>query len=430
MTVIHTNEYPESYYVSSINRVPTYSSLEESLTADVCIVGGGFSGIASALELAERGYSVVVLEARKVAWGASGRNGGQIIRGVGHDLSIFKNQIGQEGVDAISAMGFEANKIVIDRIKKYDISCDLRLGYCDLATRPKDMRSLEKDYEHLSQTYYGRNVTLLDKSQLKQNVVGSDRYIGGLEDLASGHLHPLNFCLGEAEIAVSLGVKIFQDSPVVKIDKGSTVTVSTSSGQVHAKQLILAGNAYLGDLEPKISGKVLPAGSYIIATEQLPESVYQTLLPQNHAVCDMKIDLDYFRLSADKRMLFGGMCNYSGRDPKSIKAALLPKMLKIFPQLVNTQIEYQWGGMIGIGANRLPQIGRIDRNIYYAQAYSGHGVNVTHLAAKLLAESIHGETHRLEHFAKVKHMTFPGGKYLRSPLLALGMMYHKMIDAF
>ena len=265
-------------------------------------------------------------------------------------------------------------------------------------------------------------------------MIGSEKYLGGLTDSASGHLHPLNFCKGEAQAASSLGVKIFEHSKVTQIIPGDTITVKTTHGQVNAKKIILAGNAYIGNLAPKklpnIANKVLPAGSYIIATAPLSKPMYEKLLPGNHAVCDMKVDLDYFRLSADKRLLFGGMCNYSGREPKDIKAALYPKMLKVFPELEGIKIDHQWGGMIGIGANRLPQIGRLAENIYYAQAYSGHGVNITHMAGKLLGEAIHGDSDRIKYFEQIKHFAFPGGKHLRSPLLALGMMYHKMLDRF
>jgi len=430
MTAIHTDTYPNSYYFSSLNYLADYPRLAESISADICIVGGGFSGVATAVELAERGYKVVLLEQHKIGWGASGRNGGQIIRGIGHDLAKFKKVIGQQGINTITALGASANKIVIDRINKYQIDCDLTMGYCDLATRTKHMKALEQDNETLKNSDYPHTIKMLDKSELQQQVVGSTNFIGGMEDSGSGHLHPLNLCTGEAKVAADLGVQIFENSAVEEIIQGDTVTIKTAQGQITAKKLVLAGNAYLGDLMPKISNKVLPAGSYIIATEPLSESVYQQVLPGNHAVCDLKIDLDYFRLSADKRLLFGGMCNYSGRDPKDIKAALYPKMLKVFPQLSDINIDYQWGGMIGIGANRLPQIGRLASNIYYAQAYSGHGVNITHVAAKLIAEAIDGPSEGFGTFAKVKHLTFPGGKHLRSPLLALGMMYHKMLDKF
>ncbi len=430
MSTVHTPNHADSYYFSSLKYQQDYPSLQENLEADVCIIGGGFSGISSALELVERGYKVIVLESHKIGWGASGRNGGQIIRGIGHDLEVFRTKIGQQGINAITQLGHQANKIVIDRIHKYNIDCDLTMGYCDLATRDKHMKSLEEEVEHFNRYQYPHKIKLLDKTELKKHVIGSDIYLGGLVDMGSGHLHPLNLCRGEAKAASDLGVKIFEDSKVEKFTPGETVIIKTKNGEVRAKKLILAGNAYLGDLAPKIAHKVLPAGSYIIATEPLSDVIHKNLLPNNHAVCDQKIDLDYFRLSADKRLLFGGLCNYSGRDPKDIAATLTPKMLKIFPELEGTTIDYQWGGMIGIGANRLPQIGRLDKNIYYAQAYAGHGVNITHVAGKILAEAISGESDLINHFSAVKHFTFPGGKLFRSPLLAMGMMYHKLVDKF
>ena len=247
--------------------------------------------------------------------------------------------------------------------------------------------------------------------------------------MGSGHLHPLNLALGEAAAAAQLGVKLFENSAVTRIDYGPEVRVHTAQGSVRAKSLVLGCNAYLKDLNPQLSGKVLPAGSYIIATEPLSEARAHALLPQNMAVCDQRVALDYYRLSADRRLLFGGACHYSGRDPQDIAAYMRPKMLEVFPHLKDVKIDYQWGGMIGIGANRLPQIGRLQEhpNVYYAQAYSGHGVNATHLAGKLLAEAISGQhSDGFDLFAKVPHITFPGGKYLRSPLLALGMLWHRL----
>lgn len=428
MTAIHTDEYPQSYYFSSVNQRFDYPQLTESIDADVCIIGGGFSGVASALELSERGFKVVVLEAHKIGWGASGRNGGQLIRGIGHDLEVFRNSIGQEGIDAITNMGSESLNIVTERIKKYNIDCDLTMGYCDFANKAKHVKWLEQSYEQLQKNGYPHALRLLDQNEVQQQVVGSATALAGLEDMGSGHLHPLNLCLAEAHIATTLGAQFFADSKVTRIDKGAINTVHTEHGQVQAKDIVLCGNAYIEGLEPKLAGKILPAGSYIIATEPLKPEVFNHILPGNHAVCDQRVALDYFRLSADKRLLFGGMCNYSGRDPKDICDVLYPKMLQVFPELTGTKIDYKWGGKIGIGANRLPQIGRLQSNIYFAQAYSGHGVNVTHMAAKLLAEAISGESNRIEVFNQVKHITFPGGKYLRSPLLALGMLYHKMFD--
>ena len=420
-------EHVASYYAATVNINGSFPALSQHITADVCIVGGGFSGVATALELAERGYKVVLLEAHRIGWGASGRNGGQLIRGIGHGTEQFRDEIGQEGIDAIASMGLEAVRVVRDRIAQHDIQCDLKMGYFDAAIKCRHMKELEQEAHSLQHHGYSEELQIIGEEQVS-DIVGSRRYIGGLVDMGSGHLHPLNLCIAEARLAEKLGACIFECSQVQKIHYGESIKVETSDGTVVADQLILCGNAYLGELEPRIAGKVLPAGSYIIATEPLPESVYKKLLPKDMAVADMSIALDYFRLSADKRLLFGGMCNYSGRDPKNIAKALQPKMLRVFPALANYRIEYQWGGMLGIGANRMPQIGKLEPNIYYAQAYSGHGVNATHMAGRVIAEAISGDTDRFNIFNRIGHITFPGGKYFRSSLLAAGMIYYRVKD--
>ena len=417
-----------SYYAASSTPQPDYAALQGELDCDVCIVGGGYSGLNTAIELAERGFKVVLLEARRVGWGASGRNGGQLIRGVGHGLEQFLPLLGEEGVRGLKLMGLEAVDIVRERVERNAIACDLTWGYCDLANKPAELEGFAQDAEELRSLGYRHELRLVQAGQI-HSVVGSDRYVGGLVDMGSGHLHPLNLALGEAALANRLGVQLFEQSTVTRIDYGSQVQVHTAQGRVRARTLVLCCNAYLNDLNREIGGKVLPAGSYIVATEPLDEAVAHRLLPQNMAVCDQRVALDYYRLSADRRLLFGGACHYSGRDPKDIAAYMRPKMLKVFPQLANVRIDYQWGGMIGIGANRLPQIGRLasQPNVYFAQAYSGHGLNATHLAARLLGEAIGGQASgRFDLFAKVPHMTFPGGKHLRSPLLALGMLWHRL----
>ena len=417
-----------SYYAASSTPHPDYAALQGELDCDVCIVGGGYSGLNTAIELAERGFKVVLLEARKVGWGASGRNGGQLIRGVGHGLEQFLPVLGEEGVRGLKLMGLEAVDIVRERVERNAIACDLTWGYCDLANKPAELEGFAQDAEELRSLGYRHELRLVQAGQI-HSVVGSERYVGGLVDMGSGHLHPLNLALGEAALASRLGVQLFEQSAVTRIDYGSQVQVHTAQGRVRARTLVLCCNAYLNDLNREIGGKVLPAGSYIVATEPLDEALAHQLLPQNMAVCDQRVALDYYRLSADRRLLFGGACHYSGRDPKDIAAYMRPKMLKVFPQLANVRIDYQWGGMIGIGANRLPQIGRLasQPNVYFAQAYSGHGLNATHLAGRLLGEAIAGQASgRFDLFAKVPHMTFPGGPHLRSPLLALGMLWHRL----
>ncbi|MFI8482027.1 NAD(P)/FAD-dependent oxidoreductase [Pseudomonas sp. NPDC078700] len=425
---VHTNKHAASYYAASANRAIAFQPLGGELSADVCIVGGGFSGLNTAIELAQKGLSVVLLEARKVGWGASGRNGGQLIRGVGHGVEQFESVIGAEGVRELKLMGLEAVEIVRKRVEQFNIDCDLTWGYCDLANKPRDLDGFIEDAQELKSLGYRHELRLLQSNEMRE-VVGSDRYVGGLIDMGSGHLHPLNLALGEAAAAQTLGVQIFEDSAVTRIEYGAEVKVHTAQGVVRASNLVLACNAYLGELNSNLGGKVLPAGSYIIATEPLSAEQAHAIIPQNMALCDQRVALDYYRLSADNRLLFGGACHYSGRDPEDISGYMRPKMLEVFPHLKDTKIDFQWGGMIGIGANRLPQIGRLkgQNNVFYAQAYSGHGVNATHLAGKLLAEAIAGQSSTgFDLFDKVPHMTFPGGKYLRSPLLALGMLWHRM----
>ena len=428
---VHSDQHAASYYAASINRHLDYLRLQGETSADVCIIGGGFSGLNTAIELAERGLSVILLEAHKLGWGASGRNGGQLIRGVGHGVEQFESVIGKDGVREIKLMGLQAVEIVRQRVEKFAIDCDLTWGYCDLANKPAHLEGFRADYADLQSLGYSHPIRLLEAADM-HSVVGADRYVGGMIDMGSGHLHPLNLALGEAAAAQSLGVQLFEDSAVTRIDYGSEVTLHTAQGKVRAKTLVLACNAYMHQLNPLLGGKVLPAGSYVIATEALSEAQAKALIPQNMALCDQRVALDYYRLSADRRLLFGGACNYSGRDPRDIIAYMRPKMLKVFPQLENTRIDFQWGGMIGIGANRLPQIGRLpdQSNVYYAQAYAGHGVNATHLAGKLLAEAISAQhSSGFELFAKVPHMTFPGGPHLRSPLLALGMLWYRLREA-
>ncbi|KZX78703.1 FAD-dependent oxidoreductase [Oleiphilus sp. HI0009] len=423
----HSNEYPNSYYAATSKYPMRYPSLTKSLDTQVCVIGGGFSGVNTALELAERGFKVVLLEAYRIGWGASGRNGGQLIQGVVHGIEPFVKALGEEGVKAIEDMGFESVNIVRERVKKYNIDCDLKMGYCDLAHKPRHVEDFKEHKAWLDKIGYPHETRLLEKDEMHE-VVGSTTYIGGLIDMGSGHLHPLNLVCGEANAAHELGVQIFEQSKVTNIEYGKRNRITTEAGEVIADKLVICGNAHVAGLNKQLEGQVLPAGSYVIATEPLSEELCNKILPQDMAVCDQRIDLDYYRLSADKRLLFGGLCTYSGRDPKDIVAALRPNMDKVFPFLKDVAIDYAWGGMIGIGANRFPQVGRLKENVYFAQAYSGHGVNVTHMAGKVIAEAISGESNRIAWFEKISHIQFPGGRRFRSPLLAIGMLYHRLKD--
>ncbi|MGK0498536.1 MAG: glycine/D-amino acid oxidase-like deaminating enzyme [Oceanicoccus sp.] len=422
-----TSEHTGSYYAATANWQTNYPRLEGEIEADVVVVGGGFSGVNTAVELAEKGYNVVLLEANRISWGATGRNGGQIIGGIGHDAEQFENKIGKEGVQAIDEMGIEAAKIIGERVAKYNIDCDLKWGYCDVALKPKHMKWFEQWQADDVATGSRNKMQLLDANAIKQ-YVNSDSYCGGLYSPTNGHIHPLNLCIGEARAAESLGTRIFEQSRVTGISHGETAIVSTDHGRVKAKYVVLCGNAYMGDLVPKLSSKVLPSNSSIIATAPLSDELAKSIMPGDCAICDPRTALDYFRLSADNRLLFGGLSNYTGMEPTNLVGTIQRKMLKVFPQLTGVDVDYGWSGQMGIGLNRMPQLGRLASNVFYIQAYSGHGVAPTHIMGRITAEMISGTAERFDVFAKIKHWPFPGGKLLRRPGLAMGMMYYKMKD--
>lgn len=418
-------EHTSSYYAAGANWQTDYAPLESTVSTDVAVVGGGFTGVNTALELAERGYEVTLLEARRIAWGATGRNGGQIIGGIGHDPERFVKRIGELGVQTIYQMGMESRDIIAQRVEKYGIDCDLKWGYCDVALKPRHMKQFAEWRDFEKSIGNPHSYTLLNREELKEFVI-SDRYLGALHNTANGHVQPLNLCIGEARALESLGGCIYEQSPVVAMEHGNRITLRTERGSVSAKQVVLAGNAYLGGLAPKLASRVLPACSSIIATAPLanPDDV----LPGDVAVCDPRTALDYYRLSADKRLLFGGLSNYTGLEPKDVIGVMRRKMEKVFPQLANVDIEYAWSGQMGIGLNRMPQLGRLADNVAYIQAFSGHGVSPTHMMARITAEMIAGTTTRFDVMAKIHHWAFPGGKWFRRPAMAMGMAYYKVLD--
>jgi gamma-glutamylputrescine oxidase len=424
----NTPEHTRSYYAASANTSASYPALDTHIEADIAVVGGGFTGVNTALELAERGYQVVLLEANRICWGASGRNGGQIIGGLGHNASQFRKVIGDEGVRSIYAMGNECVDIIRQRVERYRIDCDMRWGYCDVALKPRHMKWFEQTRNEERAKGYPHPLTLLDATRVK-DFVGSDAYIGGLYNPSGGgHLHPLNLCLGEAAAAAHQGALIFEQSRVERISHGKRATVHTQKGAVTADTVVLCGNAYMENLVPELAKRVLPASSCVIATEPLSEALAHSVLPQDVAVCDPRTALDYFRLTADRRLLFGGLSNYTGLVPDNYEQVMLGKMRKVFPQLAGVAIDYAWDGQMGIGLNRMPQLGKLKDNIYYIQAYSGHGVAPTHMMARITAEAINGEGTRFEMMSKIRHWPFPGGRLLRRPGMALGMLYFKAKD--
>lgn len=397
------------------------------MRADVCVVGGGYTGVATALALAEQGISVALVEQNLIGWGASGRNGGQALGGFGPELSDFAKYEKTFGAGAKMMWdeGVRCVDLVRRNVETYDIDCDLTWGYFDAAITEREMADLREAKKTLEELGYKPPLRMVGRQDIK-SVVGSDKYVGGLINEGWGHCHPLNLVRGEAKAAAAQGAQIFEDARVSKLDyREDSVVVDMDWGRVTADRVVLACNAYLGALVPKLANRMMPVGSYIIATEPLDDAMAAELLPGNHAVCDQRWALDYFRLSADKRMLFGGVATYTGLHPKDLVKKMRPKMLNVFPQLADAKIEYQWGGYLSIGLNRIPQIGRLDSRTYYAQAFAGHGVAPCHSAGRMIADAIMGNDERLRIMESVKHRRFPGGRFFRKPILATGMAFER-----
>ena len=414
-----------SYYAASVNHVTDYAPLQGSQSADVCVIGAGFTGVSTALHLAERGYNVHVVEANRVGWGASGRNGGQIIGGISGEAAVAKH-LGRTIEEVFSELRWVGHDIIRERVSTYGIECDLKSGYLDVAIKKRHLRDIDAECERLNNQGFPHEVRVLTKEETS-DMIGTDAYIGALLNMGNGHLHPLNLCIGEAMAAASLGATIYEQSPVLEVRKGARPTVITEHGSVTADTVVLAGNAY-HMIARELRGIMFPVNSFIIATEPLSEETIAAINPRDLAVCDPNFILEYFRLSADKRLLFGGRCNYFGSDPAVIEGKLRPKMTRIYRQLANVRVEYAWGGTIGVPINRVPQLGRIAPNIFYSQGYSGHGVNVTHLAGRIMADAVAGTMEQFDMFANVKPFVVPGAHLLRKPMVALGVLYYQIKD--
>ena len=423
---IQQQEHTGSYYAATANERTGYPALEGEVRADVCVVGAGFTGVATTLSLAERGYSVALVEANRVGWGASGRNGGQLIHGINGHEKLEKNY-GPGIGDLLWELDWRGHDIIHERVEKYGIDCDLKSGFAEVALKPRHLGYIEEYAENRQRRQWPYRYEVWDREQTR-NRLGTDAYLGAFVCYRDGHLHPLNLCIGEARAAVGLGARIFEQSPVADIEHGARPRVNTGSGSVRADAVVLAGNAYSRLERKHLAGLIFPAGSYIIGTEPLSEDIAGEINPLDVAVCDMNEIVDYYRLSADRRLLYGGACNYSGRDPADIEAYILPRMLKVYPQLRGVRIDFQWGGMIGIVPDRIPVVGRIDGNIYYCQGYSGHGVNSTHVMGEIMADAVGGTMEKFDLFAGMKHLRIPGSRWFGNQMIALGMLYYRVKD--
>ncbi|WGL17035.1 FAD-binding oxidoreductase [Microbulbifer bruguierae] len=417
----------DSYYAASANNAPLYPALDQVVEADVCIIGAGYTGLSSALHLAEQGYKVVVLEAERIGWGASGRNGGHVGVGQRKGQEELERMLGLDAARVLWDMGLEAVKTVEDLIHKHNIQCDLKRGIMHLAAKPSHDGWLREEVELLNTRYGYDKMRYADREEVGA-LVGSQRFYGGQIDSGSLHLHPLNYALGLAAAAANAGVQFYEFSRVTSYTGGSPCVVNTAKGQVKARNVVLACNGYLGNLEPRMAGRIMPINNFILATEPLPEETARELIANDYALQDTLFVINYWKLSGDNRLVFGGGENYTSRFPQDIRAFVRRYMLETYPQLADTRIDYGWGGTLAITLNRMPSIGRLEPNVYYSQGYSGHGVPTATFAGKLLAEAIGGTEEQFDVLSRIPTPSFPGGTLLRWPGLVAGMLYYSLKD--
>lgn len=419
-----------SYYDATATRPAPSPALQGDTQADVAIVGGGLAGLSAAIELRQRGFDVVLLEAQRVGFGASGRNGGQAIHGLACDQSTIEAELGLDEARRVWQMSLEAIALIRERCERFRIDCDWRDGYLGVAVNERKARSLREGVEHLER-HYGYAQTWIDKSELPR-WISSPRYVAGAYDARSGHLHPLKYTLGLATAAKALGVRIHEGTTVTALGAGTTPVLVTPGGRVQAPQVLLAGNVYLQQfapaIAPRLAPRIMPVGTYIVCSEALEPALAAALVPCGAAVCDNNVVLDYFRPTADHRMLYGGRATYTAQTPANLADAMRERMATTFPQLGSAKVEYAWGGFVDISFSRAPDFGRVGGNVYYLQGFSGHGLALTGLAGRVVAEAMAGDAGRFDVFAKLKHRNFPGGPLLRMPVLALGMAYYRLKD--
>ncbi|MDR6755607.1 gamma-glutamylputrescine oxidase [Mycoplana sp. BE70] len=420
--------YPDSYYAASRNIIRTPKVLEGEVRADVAVLGAGYSGLSTAIHLAEKGYKVVVVEGAGVGWGASGRNGGQVVNGLNASLDTIKRRYGDAAGAFVGSLVQEGGKIIRRIVSQYGIECDLKDGNIYAAYTAAHMRELEHK-KALWKSYGMDDHQLLDKEAIRK-LVNTDAYVGGMLDTTGGHMHPLNLVLGEAKALESLGGVVYEQSPVTKVEhEAEKPVIHTAKGRVIANIAVLCGNAYLGHVVPKLVSRVMPVSTQMVATEPLGDRA-DALIPSDMCVEDVRYILDYFRLSADKRMIFGGGTVYGGTDPADVRAKIRPNMEKVFPSLKGVKIDYAWSGNFALSFSRVPQMGKIGRNTYFAHGYSGHGVTGSHLFGKILSEAVHGDASRFSQFEKLPWIPFPGGRMFRAQYSTIGSWWYQFKDAF
>ena len=416
-----------SWYEATAGRGPALPPLEGDIDADVCVVGAGLSGCSTALHLARRGYKVVLLEAERVGYGASGRSGGQLIPGWACGMAKLAAALGPADAKRLWDFSIEGVELTRELIEQNRIDCDLVWGHMHVGIKPRQREELLEWQREQEGDYGYDKLRFMERDEVRQ-WVASERYIAGLLDSGAGHLHPLRYTIGVGQAAVAAGARLFEHSLVTKIEHGSTVTVRTAAGSVRAKFAALCANVGHVDLSERLARKLIGVASYIVATRPLGAARAKALLRDNIAVADLNWIIDYYRLSSDDRLLFGGRVSYSGLDPLGTSRATRKRMLNVFPQLADAGIEYAWGGLIDISMSRAPNFGRLAPNVYFLQGYSGHGMVATTVAGRIVSEAIAGQAERFDIFERLKHQDFPGGRLLRRPTLVMAMTWFRLRD--
>ena len=404
-----------------------FPSLDGDEQADVCVIGGGYTGLSTALHLRQKGYDVVLLEAERVGWGASGRNGGHVGTGQRADQASIEKWVGNDAARGLWELSLEAVQKVCDLIETHQIDCELGTGNLHLAAKPSHVGELQEEVEHLSSQYGYQKLSYLPPDAVAERTSAQGFY-GGLLDDGCKHLHPLKYAVGLARAAAAAGVRIYEGTRGTPATDGRSGEVLTQNGCVKAKHVVLGCNAYLGKLIPRLAGNIMPINNFVIATAPLPSHLLPRINRDNLSMSDSLFVINYWKLSEDGRMIFGGGENYSSRFPRDIKAFVRPHMLNIYSELADTEIEYGWGGAVGITLNRMPDFGRIGERLWYAQGFSGHGVPTATMAGHLLAEAIDGDTTGFDLMASVPTHRFPGGTLLRWPGLVAGMLFYSLRD--
>ena len=420
-------EHVASYYAATAHPAPLRPPLAGTIRADVCVVGGGIAGCSTALELAERGFRVVLLEGRRIAWGASGRSGGQAIFGFGTSQASLVAQVGLADARRMWDLSIEALALLRERVARHGIDCDLSWGHLHVATKRRQRQELAELKEELAGTYGYHSPRFLERPDVEE-LLATRRYCAGLYDPGSGHLHPLNYTLGLARAAEAAGVEIHEDSQATRVEPGSPVRIATAKGAVIADHAVLTRGGYVDRLRTPANWRIMPVGTYVVATEPLGQDRIRELVRDNVAVADVNFVLDYFRRSADHRLLFGGRVSYSGIDERDSGRATRARMLRVFPQLADARLDYVWGGYVDITMNRAPDFGRLGPGVLYLQGFSGHGIAMAGMAGRLAAEAVAGQAERFELFGRLRHRPFPGGPLFRTPALMLAMLWYRLRD--